>query len=197
SDVLHATRDLRKTLERVKLLLASSGTLMVLEATNPWLGVNLVVGLLKGWWLFEDNIRRDAPTISQDAWEEVLGAAGFAEAVSVADCPDADIAQRAVIIARGPQLAELPPLLAGIRRDSGTYLLFVDEGDARGAGVGRELARCLRRRGDHVIEVKHGAQFERSGVVDFHHSGPEWRRHGTVDRAGPPAGGGPVSDITL
>ncbi len=38
SDVLHATKDLRQTLDRVKQLLGSGGTLVLLEMTRPWLG---------------------------------------------------------------------------------------------------------------------------------------------------------------
>ena len=108
SDVLHATQDLRKTLDRVKQLLGSGGTLVLVEVTRPWLSTTLIFGLLKGWWLFEDDVRRDEPCISQEQWKSLLREAGFSDTVCIADCPDIDSAQHSVILARGPQLPASP-----------------------------------------------------------------------------------------
>ena len=73
SDVLHATRNLHETLDHVKQLLGSSGTILVVEATRPWLDMTLTFGLLKGWWVFDDDVRQGAPCISQEAWKSLLG----------------------------------------------------------------------------------------------------------------------------
>ena len=77
SDVLHATSDLRQTLERIKQLLGSGGTLVIVELTRPWLFMTSIFGLLKGWWLFDDDVRADEPCVSQDAWKGLLHDAGF------------------------------------------------------------------------------------------------------------------------
>ena len=77
SDVLHATSDLRQTLERIKQLLGSGGTLVIVELTRPWLFMTSIFGLLKGWWLFDDDVRADGPCVSQDAWKGLLHDAGF------------------------------------------------------------------------------------------------------------------------
>ena len=37
-----------------------------------------IFGLLKGWWLFDDDVRADGPCVSQDAWKGLLHDAGFA-----------------------------------------------------------------------------------------------------------------------
>ncbi len=58
SDVLHATRNLHGTLDHLKQLLGSGGTMLVVELTRPWLYMTLIFGLLKGWWLFDDDVRQ-------------------------------------------------------------------------------------------------------------------------------------------
>src|SRR3712207_8990286 len=55
SDVLHATRDLHHTLGNVKALLASEGLLLLLEGTRTPRSATLMFGLLKGWWLFDED----------------------------------------------------------------------------------------------------------------------------------------------
>ncbi len=159
SDVLHATQSLRKTLDRVKQLLGSCGTLVLLETTRPWLGINLVFGLLKGWWLFDDDVRRDEPCVSQEQWKSLLCEAGFSATVCIADCPDAERAQHSVILARGPQLPALPALAPQTSGESRAWLVFADEGIAGRPSAGAALALELRKRGDRVIQVRHGADF--------------------------------------
>ena len=110
SDVVHATKDLRKTLNQIKSLLGAGGMVSIVELTRPWLGLTLVFGLLKGWWLFDDDVRRDEPCVSQETWKSLLQDAGFTDTVCIADCPEADSAQHSVILARGPQLALSPAL---------------------------------------------------------------------------------------
>ena len=88
SDVLHATKDLRKTLDHIKQLLGSGGTLAIVELTRPWLFMTLIFGLLKGWWLFDDDVRPE-PCISQESWKSLLHDAGFSDIGFVADCPEA------------------------------------------------------------------------------------------------------------
>src|SRR5262249_27793891 len=104
-DVLHATKDMRRTLEHVRRLLASSGTLLLVEITRMWLGLGVTFALLKGWWLFQDyDLRRHTPCLTQAKWKSLLGQVGFSDHALVADCPDAATAPHSVIIARGPQL---------------------------------------------------------------------------------------------
>ncbi len=167
SDVLHATANLRKTLDRLKRLLGTGGMLVIAEPTRPWLFMTLIFGLLKGWWLFEDDVRRGEPCISQESWKSLLHEAGFVDTVCVADCPAADSAQHSVIFARGPQLlasAKLAPQAGGEAR---IWLLFADAGVADRASAGAELARELAARGDRVINVTHGAEFRQHDAASF------------------------------
>ena len=61
SNVIHATADLRRTLGRVRRLLAPGGLLAMLEVTAPQRWFDLTVGLTPGWWAFTDTDLR--PTI--------------------------------------------------------------------------------------------------------------------------------------
>ena len=159
SDVLHATKDLRKTLDHIKQLLGSGGTVAIVELTRPWLFITLIFGMLKGWWLFDDDIRRDEPCISQESWKSLLHDAGFGSAIGIADCPVVDGAQHSVILGRGPQLTASPALAPNTNGKSRAWLLFVDAGAGGRPSVGAELARKLRERGDAVIQVTHGNEF--------------------------------------
>jgi acyl transferase domain-containing protein/acyl carrier protein len=161
SDVLHATKDLRKTLHQIKALLGSGGMVSIVELTRPWLGLTLVFGLLKGWWLFDDDVRQDEPCISQAMWKNVLQDAGFTDTVCVADCPEPDSAQHSVIVARGPQLALSPALSPKELGESRTWVLFSDRGTAGCPSIGAELGARLRAREDAVIEVTQGTEFRR------------------------------------
>ena len=159
SDVLHATKDLRKTLDQIKSLLGAGGMVSIVELTRPWLGLTLVFGLLKGWWLFDDDVRHDEPCVSQGTWKSVLQEAGFTGTVCIADCPAADSAQHSVIVACGPQLAVSPALSPQELGDSRTWVLIADRGAAGCPSVGAELGTRLRERGNAVIEVTQGAEF--------------------------------------
>ena len=167
SDVLHATKDLRRTLDHIKQLLGSGGTVAIVELTRPWLFLTLIFGLLKGWWLFDDDVRSGEPCISQEGWKSLLHDAGFSGTVCIADCPAFDDAQHSLILARGPQLTASPTLAPQAATESRTWLLFADDGAAGRPSVGAELALKLRERGDTVIQVMHGAELQQCDASSF------------------------------
>ncbi|MGQ3004348.1 MAG: class I SAM-dependent methyltransferase, partial [Hydrogenophaga sp.] len=55
ANVIHATADLRRTLDRVRGLLVPGGLLAMLEVTAPQRWFDLTVGLTEGWWAFDDT----------------------------------------------------------------------------------------------------------------------------------------------
>ncbi len=79
SNVLHATRNIRNTLNNVKLLLKQNGLLILNEAVQKQDYNSMIFGLLDGWWGFEDPSDRiqGAPLLSTKQWEHVLEQAGF------------------------------------------------------------------------------------------------------------------------
>lgn len=79
TNVLHATKDIRKTLRNAKAALKESGVLLANELSAPSLFTHLTFGLLEGWWLYEDAELRipGCPGLSSETWQEVLEEEGF------------------------------------------------------------------------------------------------------------------------
>ena len=79
SNVLHATRDIRRTLRHAKAALREGGVLLINEISGRTLPALLTFGLLDGWWLAEDPAVRipGCPGLFPDAWGRVLAAEGY------------------------------------------------------------------------------------------------------------------------
>lgn len=76
ANVLHATRDLKQSLDHVRELLKPGGWLVLLEVTESRAWLDLTFGLLDGWWRFADRDLRPAyPLLSADRWRSLLIAA--------------------------------------------------------------------------------------------------------------------------
>jgi malonyl CoA-acyl carrier protein transacylase/acyl carrier protein len=101
SNVLHATRDLERTLAHCSELLAEGGWLVLNELTrnDPWLAIT--AGLIEGWQKYSDEWRTQGPLISADSWTRLLRKCGF---VDVAAMPSPDNAASAlgqhIVVAR-------------------------------------------------------------------------------------------------
>ncbi|MGD0098084.1 MAG: SDR family NAD(P)-dependent oxidoreductase [Terracidiphilus sp.] len=82
-NVLHATRNIRRTLRHAKALLRRRGILLLNELTEKRLFVHLTFGLTDGWWRFEDAHLRlpGSPSLSPQGWRQVLLAEGFSPAL--------------------------------------------------------------------------------------------------------------------
>ncbi|HSO00297.1 MAG TPA: SDR family NAD(P)-dependent oxidoreductase, partial [Candidatus Nanopelagicales bacterium] len=78
TNVLHATRDIRRTLRNTKELLRANGLLIINEVTEARDFATLTFGLTPGWWLFEDNLRLPhSPMLSLSGWRGALEDTGF------------------------------------------------------------------------------------------------------------------------
>ena len=80
ANVLHATRDLGKTVDAVRSLLAADGLLLLYEVTDPPSYFDTTVALIEGWQVYNDGLRVDSPLLQTAQWLELLAARGFAEA---------------------------------------------------------------------------------------------------------------------
>ena len=91
TNVIHATRNIRKTLGNAKSLLKTNGWLILNELTTLPEHLTLTFGMLKGWWLSEDETVRlkGSPLLSSDTWKQILGEQGF-EPVLRLGRPDSD-----------------------------------------------------------------------------------------------------------
>ena len=74
TNVLHATRDLGRTLANVRTLLRPGGVLAVNEVTRSSAFVTLTFGLTEGWWRIEDPQRRlpDSALLGPAQWRAAL-----------------------------------------------------------------------------------------------------------------------------
>ena len=130
ANVLHATRDVGKSLEHINRLLAPGGILLLLEGTSrqPWL--DMTFGLTEGWWRFSDELRRpDYPLLEASQWDKVLGENGFdaMEVISPDRSAGQAVCRQAVMVAT----KRLTP-------PAGEWLVLPDRG-----GIGEELASLI------------------------------------------------------
>lgn len=136
ANVLHATRDLRRTLANVRRLLAPSGSMILIEESRPGRYVDLIFGLTDGWWHFVDtDLRPKHPLLSASQWEDLLPSAGFATAATVSDEQDAHAST--VVIAQEPIASRSAPAA------SGRWLILADQGS-----LATRLAEALGARGE-------------------------------------------------
>lgn len=162
ANVLHATKDLGKSLEHVKQLLASEGLLIILEVTVPQRWIDLTFGMTKGWWRFSDSdLRPSHPLLSQGKWLKLIEQKGFIEGRTVPDVGfhGKSPVPQAVIIARGPSVGDNlgthdKAIFRGVE-EWGRWLVFADKGD-----IGWKLAEQIRLHGKDCILVFPGDVYE-------------------------------------
>jgi len=104
ANVIHATANLRRSLGRVRDLLAPRGVLLLLELTRRSRGVDLTFGLTDGWWKFEDaDLRTSYPLLRRPVWKRLLDEAGFVQVETVPSETEDDLAaQQTLIMSREP-----------------------------------------------------------------------------------------------
>ncbi|KAK8077077.1 hypothetical protein PG996_003247 [Apiospora saccharicola] len=113
SNAVHATHSLVESARHIRQALRPDGFLMLLEMTEVVPFVDLVFGLLEGWWLFDDG--RAHAVVPAEHWERELQAAGFGHV----DWTDGHLPENAfqkVIMAMAsgpPEPHHLPKVLPG------------------------------------------------------------------------------------
>ena len=72
-NVLHATRSLSKSVQNARKLLKPGGKLVLCEVTQPQpMRTSFIFGLLSGWWLSTEDIRRWGPLVTEKEWHQIL-----------------------------------------------------------------------------------------------------------------------------
>ncbi|MCX8131443.1 MAG: phosphopantetheine-binding protein [Clostridia bacterium] len=81
ANVLHATKNIRKTLRNVKAALKANGLLLVNEISENSLFTHLTFGLTEGWWKYEDAELRipGCPGLYPETWKKIFEQEGFPE----------------------------------------------------------------------------------------------------------------------
>ena len=140
SNVVHATADIKKSMQHIGDLLAPSGLFFAIEGLTPETWVNITFGLSEGWWRFTDVARRPSgPLLDAAGWRRLLPEVGFSDIVLVPNNRSDDGASRqAIITAAWP----------GKRR---RWVVLSDGGD-----LARSLAPALEASGDAVEIIELG-----------------------------------------
>ncbi|MCK6524280.1 SDR family NAD(P)-dependent oxidoreductase, partial [Myxococcota bacterium] len=113
ANVLHATRDLRETLGRLRRLLAPGGLLLFLEVSHPGAWGELIFGLTDEWWGYADpELRERGPALSPESWRRLLAEAGF---VASESWPGGDPAMAVILAEAGAEAVVAPPAPAPTR----------------------------------------------------------------------------------
>jgi len=172
ANVLHATQDLRQTLQHIKRLLAPQGIVILVETTVRQRWLDLIFGLLEGWWRFSDlDLRPDYPLLSAKKWQQLLQNSGFKQTVSIPDSKDTNVAlsRQAVILAQDSDTS-----LSNTKSGSmGHWLIFADTADTK--VVGEKLAQKLQEQGGECSLVYRGDHYQKlqKGCYQLNPSNPQ------------------------
>ena len=162
ANVLHATRDLNQTLQRVRSLLASGGVLLAFEVTEhlPWF--DITVALIEGWQKHAEELRREHPLLKPEKWTELLLQHGF-DAVEALPYPGspAGILGHHVIVARGPELEHKPSGTKIDAPESHRRNVAADGTKQEAARFLAELATCTESERDQAL-----VEFVRGHIAD-------------------------------
>ena len=159
ANVLHATKDLRTTLEHIQQLLVPNGMLVMLEGTTRQRWLDLIFGLTEGWWSFSDlDLRPDYPLLTTSQWQEVLQQMGFQQVVTIPSTQESQkvISQQAVIVA---QTSSQPKEATSEPKN---WLILADD-----YGVGQDLAVQLRSQAQACTLVLKGEKYQQLSPEEF------------------------------
>ncbi|MEP7211101.1 MAG: methyltransferase [Alphaproteobacteria bacterium] len=77
ANAVHAVKNLRDALGRLRTLLAPGGVLVLVESTTHLAYFDMTTGLIEGWQHFADDLRGDNPLLPPEIWIAQLGEADF------------------------------------------------------------------------------------------------------------------------
>ncbi len=103
ANVLHAAGDVRQAVRHACQLLAAGGLLVMAEGISRQRAVDLIFGLLKGWWNLRDrDLRPDHPLLSPLQWRRLLEEEGFSWAATIpgAEQTELHFCQQVLIVGR-------------------------------------------------------------------------------------------------
>jgi acyl transferase domain-containing protein/acyl carrier protein/SAM-dependent methyltransferase len=157
ANVLHATRDLRRTVDHVRELVADHGLVLFAEATQPRRWLDITFGLTDGWWLFEDrHLRPEQPLLSRADWLALLSSTGFELPRALPDAAgDELLTTNSLLLARAVAAPATPAT-------AGTWMVLVDDG-----GFGSHVAEAVLAGGARCIEVRVGTTLAADGIDRF------------------------------
>ncbi|MBI1390264.1 MAG: SDR family NAD(P)-dependent oxidoreductase [bacterium] len=147
ANAVHATRDVRRSLDGLKRLLAPGGVLILLEVIQPQRWLDVTFGLIDGWRRFNDfRVGASHPLLSVSQWRQCLTQTGFSETVALeAGAGETPSLRQAVIFSQAPVRSASP----------GVWVVFTDSSNVSDAIVDE-----LRRRKLNAVTVRPGGSFQ-------------------------------------
>ena len=128
TNCVHATHSLANSTRNIHKILRSDGFLMMLEMTEPLPWVDIVFGLLEGWWLFDDG--RQHALAPATVWEKTLHDVGYGHVDwTEGTCPEASIQRLIIAMADCPRYdraATIPKPPQNLIADSVNRQIAVD-----------------------------------------------------------------------
>ncbi|GET43760.1 polyketide synthase [Microseira wollei NIES-4236] len=151
ANVLHATKDLRQTLQHVRQLLAPGGMLVLQEGTERRRWIDLIFGLLEGWWKFSDrDLRSNYPLLSGEQWRKLLLANGFKDAATISSQVESLFPQSVIVASAVDTQPEQ------VTSEPSSWLIFADR-----CGIGENLAELLLSKGEVCTLVFPGQEYKK------------------------------------
>ncbi|RYO96509.1 hypothetical protein DL765_011598 [Monosporascus sp. GIB2] len=146
--VLHATRNLSKTLRNLRSALKPGGQLIILETTAPdCFVVNFGFGILPGWWCAEEESRTWCPTIAESEWDVVLKNSGFSgNDLVIRDYEDERAHYVSILVSSADSPSQT--VIRGSR-----ILIVVDDRDEIQKNLASYLADIFSRSSDYNLVV--------------------------------------------
>ncbi|KAJ6105499.1 Acyl transferase/acyl hydrolase/lysophospholipase [Penicillium capsulatum] len=110
-NVIHATANLRTTLQNLRFLLRQGGQLIMQEGIRQdFLWYPLVFGQLPGWWLGHEPIRKWCPYIPASEWHGILSDSGFSGVdIEYPSSNDEDLTWQSIMVSTA--IADSKPVL--------------------------------------------------------------------------------------
>ena len=129
SNAVHATHSLVESTKNIRKALRPDGFLMMLEMTKTLVWIDVIFGLLEGWWLIDDGRRHATSHLSR--WEQALQSVGYGHIDwTDGNRPEVEIQRVIIAMASGSRYDRLsiPPLPAPAQlTDTGARQAVVDE----------------------------------------------------------------------
>ena len=108
-NVLHATRDVLATVEKLASLLVRGGTMAWVEVVKARRWDTLTWGLAEGWWYYDDAVRKESPLLPLDQWVDLTRSRGFDDVEAYPRTKAGRAASdHGLIVARGRQISSAP-----------------------------------------------------------------------------------------
>ncbi|KAI4180322.1 MAG: hypothetical protein L6R41_007301, partial [Letrouitia leprolyta] len=144
SNAVHATHSLTESTSNIHKFLRPDGFLMMLEMTRTLYWVDMIFGVLEGWWLFDDG--RKHAIADESRWERDLQSVGFGHVDwTGGSSPEVEIQRVFLAVASGSIHERLPEALAIPKNPAASH-------ETRRAAVDEYVQKVVR--GFHIPPEK-------------------------------------------